>query len=195
MQKEALGFLDGTGNGGGGSASAANVKVATTDNIAALHVRERARACARTAASGFKSGAASCLRDEGMSFITATVRRPGVTGMGSVPWALRRTAWPARPPGRGTVSELVREADASTARARTSSRRPSRRAYGVANVVRRARAPLGERARRLGVTRSGAARFSRLGPSFSQNFATKVHLGVYTKVVDLTTLYHFYKGS
>jgi hypothetical protein len=130
-----------------------------------------------------------------MSLINAAVRQPGVTGRGSASWALRRAAWPAQPPGRGTASESAREVDASMARARTGGRRLSRCAYGVANVARRAGSHSGARARRRGATRSGVARFSRLGHNYSQNFATKVHLGVYTKVVYLTTLHHFYKGS
>jgi hypothetical protein len=145
--------------------------------------------------SSFKAEAAPFLRDEGMSLLNAVVRQPDATGRGLASWALRRTAWPARPPSRGTASESAREADASTARARTSGRRPSRHAYSVANVAQRAWARSGAWAQRRGATRSGAARFSRLGHSFSQNFATKVHLGVYTEVVDLTTLYYFYKGS
>jgi hypothetical protein len=194
MLREPLGFLDGTRNGGGGSSSAATVKAATTDDDVALRVRERARACARTADSSFKAGAAPYLRDEGMSLINAAVRQSGVTGRGSASRALRR-ARGLRGPLAEAPPRNQREADASTARTRTGGRRPSRRAYGVANVARCAWARSGARARRRGATRSGAARFSRLGHSFSQNFATKVHPGVYTKVVDLTTLYHFYKGS
>jgi hypothetical protein len=74
MLREPLGFLDGTRNGGGGSSSAVTVKAATTDDDVALRVRERARACARTADSSFKAGAAPYLRDEGVSLINAAVR-------------------------------------------------------------------------------------------------------------------------
>jgi hypothetical protein len=38
-------------------------------------------------------------------------------------------------------------------------------------------------------------RYMSLWPRFSPDFETKVHWGVKSKVVDLTTLYNFYKGS
>jgi hypothetical protein len=64
--------------------------------------------------------------------------------------------------------------------ARTSGRRPaSVYAYG------------GGPTWRLGAetTRGGS-----VWPEFTRDFETKVHQGIYTKVVDLLTLYNFYKG-